>query len=45
MSVDYESESILDYVMINEIEREQYKLINRILINSNNYNDFQMMVI
>tara|TARA_Y100000768_G_scaffold23885_1_gene16148 strand:+ start:1556 stop:2803 length:1248 start_codon:yes stop_codon:yes gene_type:complete len=40
MSVDYESESILDYVIINEIELEKYKLINKILINSSNYNDF-----
>ena len=40
MSVIYESESILDYVMINEVERDKYKLINRILINSGNYNDF-----
>ncbi len=40
MSVVYESESILDYVMINEVERDKYKLINRILINSSNYNDF-----
>ncbi len=40
MNVDYESESILDYIIINEIEREKYKVINRILINSSNYNDF-----
>ena len=40
MSVVYESESLLDYVMINEVERDKYKLINRILINSSNYNDF-----
>ncbi len=40
INVDYESESILDYIIINEIEREKYKLINRILINSSKYNDF-----
>jgi len=41
LNIDFRSRTILDFIITENISGDKYKLINKILINSNNYKKFE----